>query len=222
MLRAVPRDNESVNECWLSDRDRYSHQGMYAQDRISAPEVKRDGQWQVVSWDDALAFAQQTLKQVPGSELGMLVHPSTSNEEGDLLLRLARGLGCAHIDHRLHQLDFTDHAVAQPFTMPVAAVQDVTAALLVGSDLRYEMPLLNHRVHQASKHGARIFAVNPAHFNFNYQLAGEAVVAPRRWSRRCWHWPRPLWPRAPLRQRRWRPRSTRRIAIRVTATRSPH
>jgi NADH-quinone oxidoreductase subunit G len=109
----------------------------------------------------------------------MLVHPSTSNEEGDLLLRLARGLGCAHIDHRLHQLDFTDHAVAQPFTMPVAAVQDVAAALLVGSDLRYEMPLLNHRVHQASKHGARIFAVNPAHFNFNYQLAGEAVVAPQ-------------------------------------------
>ena len=179
VLRVVPRDNDSINECWLADRDRYSHQGMYAPDRISAPEVKRDGQWQVVSWEDALAFAQQTLKQVPGSELGMLVHPSTSNEEGDLLLRLARGLGCAHIDHRLHQLDFTDHAVAQQFTMPVAAVQEVKAVLLVGSDLRYEMPLLNHRVHQASKHGARIFAVNPAHFNFNYQLAGEVVVAPQ-------------------------------------------
>ena len=178
VLRVVPRENESVNECWLADRDRYSHQGMYAPDRLSAPEIKRDGQWQVVSWEDALAFVQQTLKQVPGSELGMLVHPATSNEEGDLLLRLARGLGCAHIDHRLRQLDFTDQAAAQAFTMPVAAVQDVTAVLLVGSDLRHEMPLLNHRVHAASKHGARIFAVNPAHFDFNYALAGEAVVAP--------------------------------------------
>jgi NADH-quinone oxidoreductase subunit G len=178
VLRVVPRDNDAINECWLADRDRYSHEGMYAADRISAPEVKRDGEWQVVSWDDALAFAQQQLTQVPGSELGMLVHPSTSNEEGDLLLRLARGLGCAHIDHRLHQLDFTDQATARSFAVPAAAVQEVTAALLVGSDLRYEMPLLNHRLHQASKHGARIFAVNPAHFDFNYPLAGEVVVAP--------------------------------------------
>ena len=178
VLRVVPRDNESINECWLADRDRYSHQGMYAADRINAPELKRNGQWQVVSWEDAIAYTEQALKRLPGSELGMLVHPATSNEEGDLLLRMARGLGCAHIDHRLRQLDFTDQAMAQPFTMPVAAVQGVSAVLLVGSDLRHEMPLLNLRVHEASKHGARIFAVNPAHFNFNYPLAGESVVSP--------------------------------------------
>ncbi len=178
VLRVVPRDNESINECWLADRDRYSHQGLYAPDRINAPEVKRNGQWQVVSWEDAIAFTQQSLKRLPGSELGMLVHPATSNEEADLLLRLARGLGCAHIDHRLRQLDFTDQAMAQPFTMPVAAVQGVSAVLLVGSDLRHEMPLLNLRVHEASKRGARIFAINPAHFNFNYALAGESVISP--------------------------------------------
>ena len=179
VLRVVPRDNEAINECWLADRDRYSHQGMYAPDRIAAPEIKRNGQWQAVTWDEALAFAAAALTKASGDELGILVHPATSNEEGDLLLRLARGLGCAHIDHRLRQLDFSDQPLAQTFTLPVAAVQQVTTALLVGSDLRYEMPLLNHRVHEASKHGARIYAVNPAHFNFNYPLAGEAVVAPQ-------------------------------------------
>ncbi len=179
VLRTVPRDNESINECWLSDRDRYSYQGLYAADRISAPEVKRNGQWQATTWEDALQFAGALLKKVPGSELGVLLHPASSNEEGDLLMRLARGLGSAHVDHRLRQLDFADRAHAQPFALPVAEVGQVRAALLVGSHLRHEMPLLNHRLHQAVKKGARVYAVNPAHFEFNYRLAGESVVAPQ-------------------------------------------
>ena len=179
VLRTVPRDNESINECWLSDRDRYSHQGLYAADRISAPEVKRNGQWQATTWEDALQFAGEALKKLPGNELGLLVHPATSNEEADLLMRLARALGSAHVDHRLRQLDFADNAVAQPFALPVAEVGQVRAALLVGSDLRHEMPLLNHRLHQAVKKGAKVYTVNPAHFDFNYKLAGEAIVAPQ-------------------------------------------
>ena len=179
VLRTVPRDNEAVNECWLSDRDRYSHQGMYADDRISAPEVKRNGQWQATTWEDALQFAGEALKKAPGSELGVLVHPATSNEEGDLLMRLARGLGSAHVDHRLRQLDFADNALATTFGTPVAMVEHVKAALLVGSDLRLEMPLLNHRLHQAVKKGARVYTVNPVHFDFNYKLAGEAIAAPQ-------------------------------------------
>lgn len=178
VLRTVPRDNESINECWLADRDRYSYQGLYAADRITAPEVKRNGQWQVTTWEDALATAAEALKKVPGSELGLLVNPATSNEEGDLVLRLARGLGSAHVDHRLRQLDFADAAVAVPFAMPVTEVDGVKAALLIGSNLRHEMPLLNHRLHQAVKKGARVYTVNPAGFDFNYTLAGESVVAP--------------------------------------------
>lgn len=178
VLRTVPRDNEAINECWLSDRDRYSHEGLYAADRVHAPEVKRNGQWQKTTWDDALAVAVEALKSVPGSDLGLLVHPATTSEEGDLLVRLAQGLGSAHIDHRLRQLDFADNAAAQTFAMPAAAVDKAKAVLLVGSDLRYEMPMLNHRVHQAVKKGAKVYAVNPAEFNFNYNLAGEAVVPP--------------------------------------------
>ncbi|MGH8158192.1 MAG: NADH-quinone oxidoreductase subunit NuoG [Rhodanobacter sp.] len=179
VLRTVPRDNETINECWLSDRDRYSHQGLYAADRIGAPEVKRNGQWQTTTWEDALQFAGEALKKAPGSELGILVHPASSNEEGDLLMRLARGLGSAHVDHRLRQLDFADNAVASSFAMPVTDVAQVKAALLVGSDLRHELPLLNHRLHQAVKKGAKVYTVNPASFDFNYRLAGESIVAPQ-------------------------------------------
>jgi NADH-quinone oxidoreductase subunit G len=179
VLRTVPRDNESINECWLSDRDRYSHQGLYAADRVKAPQVKRNGQWQTTTWEDALSAAVESLKAVPGSELGLLVHPATTNEEGDLLVRLARGLGSAHVDHRVRQLDFADNAAAHAFAKPVAELDKVKAALLVGSDLRHELPLVNHRIHQAVKKGAKVYTVNPASFNFNYKLAGEAVVAPQ-------------------------------------------
>jgi NADH-quinone oxidoreductase subunit G len=178
VLRNVPRDNETINECWLSDRDRYSHQGLYAADRVKSPMVKRNGQWSATTWDDALAVAKESLKSVPGSDLGVLVNPATSNEEGELLVRLARGLGSAHVDHRLRQLDFADNAFAKAFASSIASFDKVKAALLVGSDLRNEVPLLNHRIRQAVKKGAKVYAVNPAHFNFNYPLAGESVAAP--------------------------------------------
>jgi NADH-quinone oxidoreductase subunit G len=179
VLRTVPRDNEAINECWLSDRDRYSHEGMYAADRVLRPRVKRDGQWQDADWDDALAAAAEALKAVAGDGLGVLVQPAASNEEGALLRRLADGLGSAHIDHRLRQLDFADAAVATPFGMPAAQFDQVGAALLVGSNLRHEMPLLNHRLRQAARRGAQVHALNPAHFDFNYALASETVVAPQ-------------------------------------------
>jgi NADH-quinone oxidoreductase subunit G len=178
VLRTVPRDNETINECWLSDRDRYSHQGLYAADRVKTPMVKRNGQWAATTWDDALAVAAESLKSVSGADLGVLVHGATSNEEGELIVRLARGLGSAHVDHRLRQLDFADNAFARPFASPIASIDKVKAALLVGSDLRHEVPLLNHRLRQAVKKGAKVYAVNPAHFNFNYPLAGESVAAP--------------------------------------------
>ncbi|TAL73876.1 MAG: NADH-quinone oxidoreductase subunit G [Rhodanobacter sp.] len=179
VLRTVPRDNEAINECWLSDRDRYSCEGLYVEDRLQRPEVKRDGKWQVTTWEDALAVAAEALKSVAGDDLGVLVHPATTNEEGDLLMRLTQGLGTPHVDHRLRQLDFADNAVARRFGTLVEQVQEAKAVLLVGSDLRYELPLLSHRVRQATKQGAKVFAVNPASFNFNYELAVSKVVPPQ-------------------------------------------
>jgi NADH-quinone oxidoreductase subunit G len=179
IVRSVPRDNEAINECWLADRDRYSHEGLYGEDRIRRPQIKRNGQWHEASWEEALAAAATALKQVPGSELGVLVHPATTSEEASLLQRFAQGLDTPNIDHRLRQLDLADNPGAQPFALPVAQVAQVKSALLVGSNLRHEMPLLNHRLNQAVKHGAKVYAINPADFRFNYPLAGIAVASPQ-------------------------------------------
>jgi len=179
-LRAVPRDNEAVNECWLSDRDRYSVDGLRAADRASRPLVKKNGAWVETDWSEAIRVASETLRNVPRGELGALVHPATSNEEGQLVARLVRALGSEHIDHRLRQLDFADGAVARPFAMPVADVEKADAILLVGCNPRHEMPLLAARIRKAMKRGAKVHAINPVDFELEADavLAGKRILAP--------------------------------------------
>ncbi|MQP76331.1 NADH-quinone oxidoreductase subunit NuoG [Stenotrophomonas sp. MYb238] len=181
VLRAVPRDNELVNECWLSDRDRYSHQGLYAADRAVKPLQKVNGEWQEVSWAEGLAAAREILDGNRGDDLGVLVHPSTSNEEGALLARLAAGLGSNNIDHRIDNRDFSDAATAEVFGASLAEIENADRIVLLGSNVRHELPLLHARLRKAqTKNGARIFAVNPVDFDFAFALAGKQIVAPSR------------------------------------------
>ncbi len=178
VLRAVPRDNEAVNECWLSDRDRYSHQGLYTQDRAIKPLVKDGSEWREASWEEALAKAAKILRDNAADDLGILVHPATSNEEGALLARFAEGLGTGNLDHRIAQRDLSDGAVAEAFAMPVAEIEKADAIVIVGSHLRHEVPLLHQRVRKAWNRGAKVHVVNPVDFEFAFDVASKAIVTP--------------------------------------------
>ena len=185
VLRAVPRDNEAVNECWLSDRDRYSHQGLYADDRAVKPLVRvasngDEGDWREASWDEALAKAARILRDNAADGLGVLVHPATSNEEGTLLARLAEGLGTGNLDHRIAQRDLSDGAIATRFATPVAEIEQADAIVIVGSNLRHEVPLLHQRVRKAWTRGAKVHVVNPVDFEFAFDVASKAIVAPSK------------------------------------------
>ncbi|UNK56999.1 NADH-quinone oxidoreductase subunit NuoG [Pseudoxanthomonas daejeonensis] len=183
VLRTVPRDNEAVNECWLSDRDRYSHQGLYAADRATVPMRKVDGQWREVSWAEGLAAASDILRAHAGDALGVLAHPATSNEEGGLLALLAGELGSGNLDHRIGNRDFSDGALAEPFAVPLAEVGQADVVVLVGSNLRHELPLLHARLRQSQvKRNARIHAINPVDFDFTFALAGKHLVPPSRFA----------------------------------------
>lgn len=178
VLRTVPRDNEAVNECWLSDRDRYAHQGLYASDRAVKPMVRDGDNWRATSWEEALAKAAKILRDNGGDRLGMLVHPATSNEEGALLARLADGLGTGNLDHRIAQHDLSDAAVAEPFGMAVADIENADHIVIVGSHLRHELPLLHQRLRKAQRKGARVHMVNPVDFDVAFDVASKTIVAP--------------------------------------------
>jgi NADH-quinone oxidoreductase subunit G len=180
VLRTVPRDNEAVNECWLSDRDRYSHQGLQADDRALAPQVRRDGVLVEASWEEAIAAAAAGLKAHAGDELGALVSPLATCEEGHLLAAILRGLGSDNLDHRLRVLDFGDRAAGATFELPLAQLETARAALVVGCNLRHDAPLLGHRLRKAARAGAAVHVVNPIAWASNFELARQRVVSPAR------------------------------------------
>ncbi len=185
VLRSVPRENEAVNECWLSDRDRYAHQGLYAEDRAVKPLIRvaegsESSAFREASWDEALAAAAAILRDNAGDALGMLVHPATSNEEGALLAKLAEVLGTGNLDHRLSQHDVSDAAVAEAFAVAVEDIEHAEVVVVLGSQLRHEVPLLHQRLRKAGKRGAKIHVINPVDYEFTFTPASASIVPPSR------------------------------------------
>lgn len=181
VMRVVPKDNEMVNETWISDRDRFSYQGLYSEDRLQKPMLRKDGQLQEVEWQEALLETAELLKNVPAARLGALVSPSSTLEEMHLLQKLLRGLGSNNIDHRLRQSDFRGDA-ADPATpwlgQDFQELENNNAVLLVGSWLRKEQPLLNHRIRKSVLAGGRVMVVNPIDYEFNYELSDKLIGTP--------------------------------------------
>ena len=180
VLRAVPRDNEAVNECWLSDRDRYSHEGVYSNERATQPMIKENGQWRDVSWDEALLFASNTIKESKSESIGFLAHPASSNEEGHMLAIFAKALNVGNVDHRIKALDFADSPVAEVFDLPVAEIETAKNIILVGCNIRHELPLIHQRIHKAVKQGAKVHSINPVDFEFSFALESKSIVAPSK------------------------------------------
>lgn len=175
LLRVHPKNNEVVNECWISDRDRFSYEGLYSDDRLTQPLVKKDGEWNAVSWDVALKAVADGLKQADGS-VGALISPSSTVEEAHLAQKLVRGLGSDNIDCRLRQADFRGEEPIAPWLgQSIESLEQLNAALIVGSNVRKEQPLLGHRLRKAALEGAKISYITPFELDLNYRA--EQVIS---------------------------------------------
>jgi len=179
VMRIDPRENESINEVWLSDRDRFSYEALNGDDRLTVPMIKQDGYWQETDWSTALEATVKGIQAASTGKIGALVSPSATIEEMYLLQKLVRGLGSSNIDHRLHQIDFS--AQENDPSLPwlgdaIASLDNTNAALLIGSYLRKEQPIINHRLRTAARGGADVMVVNPVDYEFNYPLK-EKIIA---------------------------------------------
>jgi len=161
--RVVPRGNEEINECWISDRDRFSYEGIYSADRLETPRIKENGEWRDIDWQTALEVLSKKLQASAGDRIGMLVSPSSTTEEAYLISRLADHLGTANVDHRLRQQDFSDQdndPLAPWLGLKIAAIEACDAVLVAGSNLRKEAPILAHRLRKAALAGAQVCFAN--------------------------------------------------------------
>ncbi|MGB5628062.1 MAG: NADH-quinone oxidoreductase subunit NuoG [Woeseiaceae bacterium] len=179
--RVVPRNNEAINESWISDRDRFSYEAIYSPDRLHTPRVKESGEWREIDWESALESAAETLKGA--GKVGLLASPSATVEEGFLLSRLAKHLGTSNIDHRVERRDFSDQGNDPEFPYlgcSIAELEDQDAIFVIGSNLREEAPILAHRIRKAALNGASVNFANSRvyeyFFDVDHYLSGAGLV----------------------------------------------
>ncbi len=183
--RVLPIENPEVNECWLADRDRFSYEAVNSEHRLTEPMIKKKGKWKAVAWETALKHAASGLKTViesrSGSDVGALAATTSTLEEFYLLQKLNRGLGSDNVDHRLQQCDFRDDSLASAFPgseIPIASYSSLESALLVGSNIRKEQPLLALRLRDGCKTTAtKISAINPVDYDLNFGLVESRIAA---------------------------------------------
>jgi NADH-quinone oxidoreductase subunit G len=186
VMRTIPREKESINECWISDRDRFAYEGLNSEERLTVPMIRRGDQWVETDWQSALEFASSRIKDAvareSGNALGVLVSPNSTMEEGYLAKKIARELGCGNVDHRLRRSDFRldGHFQGTPWMgCNIPDVQEMDRVLIIGSNLRNEHPLLTHRLRQAVRlNAAEISVVNALDDDPLMRVAFKSTCSP--------------------------------------------
>lgn len=187
IMRVVPRENEQANETWISDRDRFSYQGLYSDDRLTVPMIKQNNEWMETDWTTALDFAVKKLKTVKdmhgAHDIAAIASPNSTLEEFYLLQKFMRGIGSQHIDHRIHESDTADQN-QMPFYpslgLSISALQEQKIIILIGSHINHEHPLIAHRIRKAYLQGAKILCINPVDFEFAFECEDKMIVSPQK------------------------------------------
>ena len=185
VMRVLPRENEAVNECWISDKERFSYQALNSEERLTRPMVKQGGQWREVDWNVALDYVAHGLKDVArehgGDALAALAAQSSTLEELHLLAKVMRGLGSGNVDFRTRQSDFGSdfkRAGTPWLGLRLAEIKDLDAALVVGSFLRKDHPLIAQRLRQAAKKYTKVSLISLTGDDQLIDLHASLVVAP--------------------------------------------
>ena len=179
--RVVPRENESINETWISDRDRFSYQGLRSADRLQQPMIRNaSGELVECDWPTALdAAADAISKACKNNKAGIFASPVATLEELYLLQKLVRQAGSNNIDHRVLQQDFSNDAVApvMPWLgMKFEDLETLEASLIVGCNVRKQLPIAAVRLRKSALAGGKISFLNPRDFSLHFEAMHNLVV----------------------------------------------
>lgn len=187
VMRVVPFENEEVNECWISDRDRFSYEALNSEERLTTPMIKHGGEWKTVDWQTALEYVANGLKQIKAdhgaASLGALVSPQSTLEELYLAAGLMRGLGSDNIDYRLRHAEFEPSGQVRWLGTSIASLSNLDRALIVGSNIRKDHPLFAQRIRQAVRKGCAVNAINTTAIDATYAPANALLIESKHWSK---------------------------------------
>jgi NADH-quinone oxidoreductase subunit G len=186
VMRVLPLENENINECWLSDKDRFSYEALDNASRLTQPMIKQDGKWIETDWQTALEYVAHGLRNIRhehgADSIAAIGTAHSTVEELFLLQKAMRGFGIENVDFRLRQTDFAlDGKVVPHLGMPIAELSTLSRVLVVGSFLRKDHPLAATRLRAAVKSGAKLSIVHGSHDDNLIPTANRIVAAPSDW-----------------------------------------
>jgi NADH-quinone oxidoreductase subunit G len=146
VMRVLPRNNDDINEEWISDKTRHARDGLSCQ-RLDKPYIRKDGKLVAASWTEAFAAISSRVKNCAPQRMAAIAGDLAAAEEIKALKDLMTGLGVVNLDCRQDGAKLT----ASPrqgylFNTTIAGVESADLVLLIGSNLRWEAPVLNARM----------------------------------------------------------------------------
>ena len=155
VMRILPRNNDAVNEEWISDKTRHVADGLRTQ-RLDQPYVRRNGRLEPATWDEALAAAGAKLKDAAPGAIGAIAGDLAGAEEMFALADLMGRLGARSIDCRQDgtKLDPTFGRASYVFNGTIEGIERADAILLVGTNPRLEAAVLNSRIRKRWRQGS--------------------------------------------------------------------
>jgi NADH-quinone oxidoreductase subunit G len=156
VLRALPRLNEDVNEEWASDKTRHAVDGLVRR-RLDKPYVRINGELQPATWEQAFAAIREVQA---GDSVAAIAGDLVDAETMYAAKALVRAMGSDLLEGRQTGLAYDVSSIAAVnFNTTIAGLEAADAILLVGTNVRWEAPLVNTRIRKAVKRGARVYAI---------------------------------------------------------------
>jgi NADH-quinone oxidoreductase subunit G len=159
-MRILPRINEDVNEEWISDKTRH-HVDALVRNRLDRPWVREKGKLREASWPDALDIFAKRLKKAD-AKVAAIAGDLLDAETMYAARKLLEGQGSNLLEGRQTGLAYeTSSLSAVAFNSTIAGIEDADAVLLIGSNIRWEAPLIATRIRKIARKGGKIFAIGP-------------------------------------------------------------
>jgi NADH-quinone oxidoreductase subunit G len=175
VMRVLPRLNEDINEEWISDKTRFSYDGLSRQ-RLDKAYVRKEGKLTSVSLEEAFETVAHLLTTTPGNEIAALTGDLADCESVVVLKELMQKVGSEHMDCRIDgAVHDSSNRSSYIFNSTIAGIEESDFILIVAADVQHEAPLINARIRKRYlQGGVQIAVVGPTYdLTYPYVHAGE-------------------------------------------------
>jgi len=173
--RILPRLNNRINEEWISDKTRYSCDGLLKQ-RLDIPYIKKDNKLKKSSWDEAIELILNKIKSIEPGEIGGHIGDMINLENALAFKKLFKVLNSNNLEFREKKLYINStNKINYIFNSSINGIEESDLILLVGTNPRHEATMLNARIRKTFvQKNIPIFSIgNPGDLTYNYTIIGN-------------------------------------------------